>query len=42
MGTMTQWFSLKPGYPIKIVNKSAIVGASMPANFCEGPAGPNR
>ena len=26
MGTMTQWFSIKLGYPIKIVNKSDMMG----------------
>ncbi|MGD9044920.1 MAG: DUF4412 domain-containing protein, partial [Desulfobacterales bacterium] len=26
MGTMTQWFSIKLSYPIKIVNKSDMMG----------------
>jgi outer membrane lipoprotein-sorting protein len=26
MGTMTQWFSIKLGYPIKTVNKSDMMG----------------
>jgi hypothetical protein len=26
MGTMTQWFAIKLGYPIKIINKSDMMG----------------
>ena len=26
MGTMTQWYSKKLGYPVKIVNKSDMMG----------------